>query len=266
MDRVAINELKADSLYHFTETSNLRRISNVGLIPYIGENSHGIEDTPKIFFSKGEIGILKVTEVWLRWLMNRIYGPNNRLGIYNDLSPKECGKEISTWSKEFLSGEYLDDEEKKEFLFDYFYEYLQERTYLTLDIEEGKEYCLDDIDENKVMMKKTKDELAKALATVMYGDFSNMSDIHMDEWNMHTKTGKAIKEDKIRIVTTENEDEDMLSLVLCVYDRNKDIPHNRLLLDDFVIYANNRKSKEGNKYDQTNNSRSNKGKVLKRSH
>lgn len=264
MEKITITELNADSLFHFTETSNLKRISREGLIPTIGENSHGIEDTPKIFFSKGEIGILKVTEVWLRWLMNRIYGPNNRLGIYNDLSPEECGKDLKKWTNEFLSGKFLEDQEKKEFLFSYFYDYLKRRTYLTLDIEDGKEYSIDDIDENKVTMRKSKDSLDKALATVMYGDFSDMDNLSMDEWNMHTKTGKAIKQDKIRIVTTKDNKDDMLSLVLYLYDRNKDIPHNKLLLDDFVIYAKKRQSKEGNKNDKTNHSWSNKRKVLKR--
>lgn len=45
----------------------------------------GIEKNPKIFFSKGEIGILKVTEVWARRLMNRIFGVQDRLGLKANL-------------------------------------------------------------------------------------------------------------------------------------------------------------------------------------
>ena len=45
----------------------------------------GIEKNPKIFFSKGEIGILKVTEVWARWLMHRIFGVQDRLGLKANL-------------------------------------------------------------------------------------------------------------------------------------------------------------------------------------
>lgn len=126
MEKISLDELKDDSLFHFTHQANIETISNEGLKPTIGANAFGIEETPKIFFSKGELGIIKVTEVWLRWLMNRIYGPNDRLGIYKNLTPEENDKRLSEWAKEFLSGEYKNDKEKKEKLFKYFYIYLKE--------------------------------------------------------------------------------------------------------------------------------------------
>ena len=71
--------------YGIIENSDLKQISEEGLHPIIGENAMGIEKNPKIFFSKGEIGILKVTEVWARWLMNRIFGVQDRLGLKANL-------------------------------------------------------------------------------------------------------------------------------------------------------------------------------------
>lgn len=240
MNRITIDKLKDDSLFHFTERRNLKTISEYGLVPTIGENAHGIENTPKIFFSRGEIGILKVSEVWLRWLMNRIYGSNNRLNIYKDLTPEKKKAKIEKWNQEFLSGEYLKDEKKKEKLFAYYYEYLKKRTYLTLDIKEGEEYDLKDIDENKVALQQ-KNKYEQEFARVMYSDFSNMDDMTMDSWNMHTKTDKGIKKNKIRIVETPDNKDDVLSILLYVYNKNKGIPHKRILLDDFIKYVNKKK-------------------------
>ena len=241
MERITIDKLNEESLYHFTERSNLKTISKDGLVPTIGENAHGIENTPKIFFSRGEIGILKVSEVWLRWLMNRIYGSNNRLNIYKGLSPKEKKERIDSWNHEFITKAYLRDEEKKERLFEYYYDYLKKRTYLTLNIKEGEEYDSKDIDENKVALKQKNNKYEQEYARIMYGDFSNMDDMTMDSWNMHTKTDKGIKNNKIRIVETPDNKDDMLSILIYVYDKNKTIPHKKLLLDDFIKFVNKKK-------------------------
>jgi len=237
MDKIAIDKLNEESLYHFTERRNLKTISQDGLVPTIGENAHGIEKSPKIFFSRGEIGILKVSEVWLRWLMNRIYGSNNRLNIYKDMDPKEKKIKIEEWNHEFITRKYLKDEEKKERLFAYYYEYIKKRTYLTLDIKDGEEYDSNDIDENKVSLKEKNNKYEQEFAKIMYSDFSDMDDMTMDSWNMHTKTDKGIKSKKIRIVETPDNKDDMLSILLYVYNKNKSIPHKRILLDDFMKYV-----------------------------
>ncbi len=260
MDKVLIDELEENSLFHFTHQSNIEKISTQGLKPVIGENAFGIEETPKIFFSKGELGIIKVTEVWLRWLMNRIYGPNDRLGIYKNLPQEERTNRISEWSKEFLSGEYKNDKAKKEKLFEYFYTYLKERRYLVLDIEDQKEYDSNAVDENKVNLKK-QDYIYSAFAKIMYGEFSNMETSVMDDWNMHTKSNIEVPRNKIKQVTLKDGKDDMLSIVLYLYDKYKNMEHSKFLLDDFVEYAKKKEilkemiNEEGCKDDQNNNSR-----------
>ena len=81
MEKIVLDDLKEDSLFHFTHQESLDEIEKSGLKPVIGANANGVEETPKIFFSKGKLGVIKVTEVWLRWLMNKIYGVNDRLGM-----------------------------------------------------------------------------------------------------------------------------------------------------------------------------------------
>lgn len=259
MEKAVLEELKEDSLFHFTHKSDAERISKSGLKPVIGDNASGIEKTPKIFFSKGELGIIKVTEVWLRWLMNRIYGPNDRLGMYKNLTPEENNKRLSDWSKEFLNGEYKNDSNKKTQLFEYFYQYLKERQYLVLDIEDKKEYDSNDVDENKVNMKN-QNPISMSFAKVMYGEFSNMDTPIMDDWNMHTKSGVSIDTSKIKKVVTKDGKDDMLSIVMTVYDKHKDMPHCHFLLDDFVEYVKKKESldvmmNEGEKDDKINHSR-----------
>lgn len=258
MEKVVLNELKEDSLFHFTHEDNIEDISVNGLKPSIGENAFGIEKSPKIFFSKGELGIMKVTEVWLRWLMNRIYGPSDRLGMFRDETPEERNQRMSEWVKEFLSGEYKNDEEKKGKLFEYFYQYLEERKYLVLDIEDKKEYDSSDIDESKESLEN-QGHISNMFAEIMYCEFSDMNTKVMDDWNMHTKKNIAIDKSKIKKVETKDHRDDMLSIVMEIYDKYKDIPHEKFLLDDFITYAKKenlmKMVNEGVKDDKNNNGR-----------
>ena len=261
MEKVLVDELNEESLLHFDYINSIENIENKGIQPHIGENAIGLEDTPKVFFSKGELGILKVTEVWLRWLMNRIFGTNDRLGIHKNLTKEEQQEIEKKWIKEFLSGKYKEDEEKKKVLFDYFYKYLKERTYFLLDIKEGEEYSSNDIDEIKSKLNKKEDNLKKAFAKIMYGEFSDINSIKMDDWNMHTKTGIGVTKDKIKQVETTDGKTDMLSIVLYLYEKHKKIPHTHFLLDDFIKYAKKKEelniiiNEEGAKDDKINNNR-----------
>ena len=267
MEKVKLEDLSQDSLFHFSHKKALESIEQEGLRAQIGENAFGIEKTPKVFFSKGDLGIIKVTEVWLRWLLNRIYGPKDRLGMFEKLSSEENKERIRIWTKEFLSGEYKNDSEKQEVLFEYFYDYLENRRYFVLDLEEGKEYSSDDIDENKKQLH-TRPEIDSLYANIMYGEFSDMSIDKMDDWNMHTKAGVSnIPPKKIRQVISKEGKEDMLSIVLELYDKYKGIPHNRMLIDNFVRYVKKRKELdlivygENDKNDQINYSREDKRRI-----
>ena len=237
MEKKTIEEIDDNSYFHFTHKSNYENIDNLGLSATIGCNAIGIEESPKVFFSKGKIGILKVSEVWLRWLMNRIFGEKNMIGIYDNLSSSDKEEEIFKWGTEFISGEYKDDNKKKEILFKYFFKYLEDRIYYKLDINEGIEFESSDIDENKNKIKIINRNSYRLFAKTMYGEFSDIDSLIMDDWNMHTKSNVGIEKNKLQQVITKDGKEDMLSIVIDVYDKYKDMPHKKMLLDDFIEYA-----------------------------
>ena len=161
MKKILLDELKDTCILHFTNNNNLAKIEEEGLIPLIGQNAQGIEKNPKIFFSKGKKGALELSEVWMRWLMNRIFGEKDRIGIYQNTSIKERRILLEKWFKEFLSGDYLKDTEKKQILFDYYFYYLEERIYLTLDIKDKEEYDSSAIDENKEAIIKENSNMKR---------------------------------------------------------------------------------------------------------
>ena len=266
MKKITIDDLPENSFFHFTHISNIEDIKENGLKSTVGENSAGIENTPKVFFSVGEIGILEIMEVWLRILINKIYGSKDILNLYNYERYEEKQERLITWADEFISQKYLDDSIRKGLLFEYFYNYLKERIYLVLDIEEGKDYLIDDLDEHKAKLNNEQASLEYLIAKEQYGPFSDFNTNQVDNWNMHTKTNTSISRDKIKQVTTNIGEEDVLSIVLEVYAKNKWEIEYRLLLDDFIEYAKNKELiKEGRGYDQNNNSRIYKRKVLTRS-
>lgn len=266
MKKITIDDLPENSFFHFTHINNIEDIKENGLKSTVGENSAGIENTPKVFFSVGEIGILEIMEVWLRILINKIYGSKDILNLYNYERYEEKQERLITWADEFISQKYLDDSIRKGLLFEYFYNYLKERIYLVLDIEEGKDYLIDDLDEHKAKLNNEQASLEYLIAKEQYGPFSDFNTNQVDNWNMHTKTNTSISRDKIKQVTTNIGEEDVLSIVLEVYAKNKWEIEYRLLLDDFIEYARNKELiKEGREYDQNNNSRIYKRKVLTRS-
>ena len=66
MKTIELKDLDANkTLFHFTDKRNIRKIEELGLIPMIGKNSKGIEKTEKVFFSKGNIGFLRICDVWI---------------------------------------------------------------------------------------------------------------------------------------------------------------------------------------------------------
>lgn len=89
MNTISLNELDSENtFYHFTSRDNYESISLNGLIPSIGDNANGIEKTSKVFFSKGNIGFLRICDVWINWFIYRISLYNSVLK-YKDITKEE---------------------------------------------------------------------------------------------------------------------------------------------------------------------------------
>ena len=75
----------------------------------------------------------------------------------------------------------------------------------------------------------------------MYGDYSDIDNPIVDEWNMHTIPNVAIKREKIKQVITKEEKEDMLSIIIEMYDKYKGRVAGIPLLEEFIDYAKKRR-------------------------
>ena len=102
MKKITIDDLPENSFFHFTHIDNLEDIEENGLKSTIGENAAGIENTPKVFFSVGEKGIIEIMEVWLRILINNIYGSKDILKFYSAESEEKKRERIATWIEELI--------------------------------------------------------------------------------------------------------------------------------------------------------------------
>lgn len=244
MKRVILEELdKENTFFHFTRKENIKSIEQNGLMSTKGQNAKNVEITPKIFFSKGIEGILELTDVWIKWMMNNAYSMKNLYGFYDTLSKQETMEKASTWDKEFRNKSYLEDKEKKEKVFNIVYEKMKQTVYLSLELEEGVDFDYRDIDENKEksLQLKRKGNIVNYLYTKeMYGSYSNVDSIKMEKWNMHTKMYKNIDKEKISQVVTKSGQEDILSIIKTIYQKENNKKYD--ILNDYMEYIEKRNS------------------------
>lgn len=152
-------------------------------------------------------------------------------------------EKASTWDKEFRNRSYLEDKEKKEKVFNIVYEKMKQTVYLSLELEEGVDFDYRDIDENKEksLQLKRKGNIVNYLYTKeMYGSYSNVDSIKMEKWNMHTKMYKNIDKEKISQVVTKSGQEDILSIIKTIYQKENNKKYD--ILNDYMEYIEKRNS------------------------
>lgn len=230
MQKVVIGSLDIENTLFRFDVRDVSFIEEYGFPADIGNDSKNAEKTPKVFFSKGAKGVLNIIDVWIIWRMNRDH--------HNS----------SDWTKEFLSGAYLEDDEKKEFTFDNMYDWLLKRRYYKVDLLDGVDYKVNDIDEAK--QSAIEDKIEKEgtnsvpwkylFAYEMYKGKLEHSDAIMEEWNMHTVSGHGIAPDKITLIQTSDARDDALSIIEELYQQyeNKD---DFRVLNSFIEYSKKRR-------------------------
>lgn len=225
MKKMNLSEIDLkNSFFHF-DVRSLEYIEEYGFPPDIGPDSQNAEETPKVFFSKGIDGVLDIIDVWLIWRMHKDH------------------RENVGWTKEFLLESYLDDIEKKNITFNNMYKWLLQRKYYKVDLEEGIDYKVDDIDEPKRNAIKNKKDCENSVkkpwdylfAMQMYKGKIKHFDERMEDWNMHTISNKGISPNKISLLETEDGKTDALSVILDLYEINNN--SNYRLLDEFVSFC-----------------------------
>ena len=232
LKRLDISDINLeDGYFHFTKKENLDKIEKYNLLPKIGKNSAMIENSEKIFFSVGASNILKTHDVWLKWLMNRMYGAYGLAKKYDDL---EFARELEAWKEEFLSKSYKYDKAKKNALFTKYYNEMIDNVYLKLLLTSGRDFDLNDYDDVKMRLKQNKDSLDYLFMKERYGKYSNISSNKMDMWNMHTIRDRWVKSKDVCVVVNNEIYVTVIDMLKLIYSKYKGAEYD--LLDDFMIW------------------------------
>lgn len=210
MNTIDLNEFDGENaFYHFTSRGNYESISLNGLIPSIGDNANGIEKTSKVFFSKGNIGFLRICDVWINWFIYRISLYNSVLK-YKDITKEERMNLKRKFREDFTNGLYY-TEDNVNYAITWMMEYMKSNIVLKLDIPHD-DYDELDIDEAKLHEKEE-------FTNRMYLGYITSSD-KVESFNMHTKSGVGVDKEKISKVTT-NDDDSALSILKEIYKEEK---------------------------------------------
>lgn len=229
MNIIDLNEFDGENaFYHFTNRDNYESISLNGLIPSIGDNANGIEKTSKVFFSKGNIGFLRICDVWINWFIYRISLYNSVLK-YKDITKEERMNLKRKFREDFTNGLYY-TEDNINYAITWMMEYMKSNIVLKLDIPHD-DYDELDIDEAKLHEKEE-------FINRMYLGYITSSD-KVESFNMHTKSGIGVDKEKISKVTT-NDDDSALSILKEIYRKEKDKDNGLefAFLDRFMNYVN----------------------------
>lgn len=229
MNIIDLNEFDGENaFYHFTNRDNYESISLNGLIPSIGDNANGIEKTSKVFFSKGNIGFLRICDVWINWFIYRISLYNSVLK-YKDITKEERMNLKRQFREDFTNGLFY-TEDNINYAITWMMEYMKSNIVLKLDIPHD-DYDELDIDEAKLHEKED-------FINRMYLGYITSSD-KVESFNMHTKSGIGVDKEKISKVTT-NDDDSALSILKEIYRKEKDKDNGLefAFLDRFMNYVN----------------------------
>lgn len=193
---IDITAINLETIFlHYTNVKNIDNIFEKGLEPKIGENSKGIEKTKKVFFTIGEKNAIIIMDVWLKWLMSR---PKNKyiywLGAYFMRQPY-----FPKVIYDVIFSVYHSSDKKFIKACNTLKDILEHSCYLVLDLEENKDFDYHDIDE--VKSQNFPQKFLKGI--YKYG--SDLNNIEMEPWNMHTYTNKVIEKQKIHLLKYQEE-------------------------------------------------------------
>lgn len=218
------------SFFHYTNKQNLESILSKGLEPRIGENSLYVEKTPKVFFAKGEKGIITIMDVWLKWLTGKISTGKFKYWIGTSIYLKLpfCIKSIpNNMVKRALSSK-----EKRLKAYEKMKSILDDSVFLVLDLEENVDFDYNDIDE----VKKTYYE---SFLRLLYPSDSNLEDFKMEYWNMHTYANRIVDSNKISLLKF-NDCYDANKILINIIEKNiKYVENNYAFLYEYYIYIKN---------------------------
>ena len=154
--RVKLCDLDLDRAhFHFTKTIDLSRIEKNNLTSDISASLAMADNTKRIHFSTGISNILKYHDVYLKWLMNNMYGEKSLRKKYDD---DVFNTKMYEWTKEFLNDDYKSDQYKKNAVFTKYYHDMLECMYLVINVSNACDYNKDEL-EAFLIAKDIKDKI-----------------------------------------------------------------------------------------------------------
>ncbi len=181
MEELELKDLDLnETCFHFTYTANLDSIKEKGLVSRIGDHARGIEANKKIYFSKGIDNVIRLMERWYRFELAIVVAKKYRVPI-----------------REFVKHpEIMIDPECIEIANEIFLDKMKKSTYLAVDLEEGKHYDHEILDELK--LKSSKEGL-----DFFYGKDRDASS-RIEGWNMQTYDDIIIEPERIAKINPKN--------------------------------------------------------------
>ena len=190
-----ISEINLEhSYFHYTNKQNLYTIFKNGLEPRIGENSLYVEKTPKVFFVEGEKGIITIMDVWLKWLTSKS-SFNKFIYWFGTMYMRIpfCIKCIPN----YIVKRNLKDTKKRNKVYEKMKYILDNSIFLVLNLTPKEDFDYNDVDE-------VKNTYYESFLKLLYPSDSDIKNVKMEYWNMHTYSGKVITPQKISILMDKN--------------------------------------------------------------
>lgn len=221
--KIKLSEIpESHDFFHFTRETAIPKIAKQGLRGDLEnrENAVGKDyENPSIYFSKGETGLLKTVDVWLRWEYGRI-----------------------AREKKSPDGSMITVPSVLEATFKRVLEDFKERRYFQLDLIEGEDKENTDFSYESEDFKK-KGAIDNGGPTRrtrwMLGSYTNWETPKLEDWNMMTHVGgRGIEIDRMKMIVTEQGKSDALSVIEEIYERSRNKENIDLrYLDSFIKYV-----------------------------
>lgn len=221
--KIKLSEIpEGHDFFHFTRETAIPKIAKQGLRGDLEnrENAVGKDyENPSIYFSKGETGLLKTVDVWLRWEYGRI-----------------------SREKKSPDGSMVTVPSVLEATFKRVLEAFKERRYFQLDLIEGEDKENTDFsyDSEDFKKKGAIDNGGPTRGTRwMLGSYTNWETPKLEDWNMMTHVGgRGIGIDRMKMIVTEQGKSDALSVIEEVYEKSRKKENVDLrYLDSFIKYV-----------------------------
>ena len=225
-----ISQIEIDNtFFHYTAKENLNNIIKNGLEPRIGKNSLYVERSKKVFFAKGEKGVLTLIDVWLKWLNSKC-GMSNQIyfiGTFYMRMPL-CIKLIPN----YIVQKSLKNKKKHIKVFNELKLILDNSVFLILDLKENIDFSYNDIDE-------VKNSYYESFLKLLYPSTSDLKNKKMEYWNMHTYSNKLIEFEKVSLLKDKNEYSASKILANLIKNNILYVKENLPFLYEYYIYFYN---------------------------